>query len=144
MRGILLVYIFTTLIFIRIRNIRNDLKQKKPFAGIPEEFYKSAEGLENEPEKGKRCSKCFELRLRKTAELCKKLGINLFTTSIVISPHKNFQKLSEIGRKIAEEYNLTYIDIDFKKKDGFLKTNKISKELGLYRQNYCGCKFSLR
>lgn len=62
----------------------------------------------------------------------------------MISPHKNFQKLSEIGRKIAEEYNLTYIDIDFKKKDGFLKTNKISKELGLYRQNYCGCKFSLR
>lgn len=111
---------------------------------IPEEFYKSAEGLENEPEKGKRCDKCFELRLRKTAELCQKLGINLFTTSIVISPHKNFQKLSEIGKKIAKEYNLTYIDIDFKKKDGFLKTNKISRELGLYRQNYCGCKFSLR
>lgn len=109
----------------------------------PEEFYKAAQGLENEPEKGKRCDKCFELRLRKTAELCEKLGIKTFTTSIVISPHKNFAKLSQIGKKIAEEYNLDYLDIDFKKKDGFLKTNKISKELELYRQNYCGCKFSL-
>ena len=61
----------------------------------------------------------------------------------MISPHKSFQKLSAIGRKIAQEYNLNYIDIDFKKKDGFLKTNKISKELNLYRQNYCGCKFAL-
>ncbi len=111
---------------------------------IPEEFYKISKGLESEPEKGKRCDKCFELRLRNTAELCNKLGIKTFTTSIVISPHKNFQKISEIGKKIAEEFHLTYLDIDFKKKDGFLKTNKISKSLELYRQNYCGCKFSLR
>lgn len=110
----------------------------------PEEFYACAKGLENEPEKGLRCDKCFELRLRKTAEQAKLLGINQFTTSIVISPHKNFNKLTEIGEKIAEEYGLKYLAIDFKKKDGFLKTNKISKELNLYRQNYCGCKFSIR
>ncbi len=110
----------------------------------PDEFYDAAKGLEYEPEKGKRCDKCFELRLRKTAEFAKKLGINKFTTSIVISPHKSFQKLSQIGETIAKEYGLEYLAIDFKKKDGFLKTNKISKELGLYRQNYCGCKFSLR
>lgn len=107
-----------------------------------ETFYKAAKGLENEPEKGRRCDKCFELRLLKTAQLAKKLGINEFTTSIVISPHKNFQKLTQIGQKIAGEYNLIYQAIDFKKKDGFLKTNKISKELNLYRQNYCGCEFS--
>ena len=107
-----------------------------------EEFYKIVKGLENEPEKGRRCDKCFELRLLKTAQLAKKLGINEFTTSIVISPHKSFQKLTEIGEKIAKNYNLSYKAIDFKKKDGFLKTNKISRELNLYRQNYCGCEFS--
>lgn len=110
----------------------------------PDEFYSAAKGFEAEPEKGLRCDRCFELRLRKTAELCRQMGIKTFTTSIVISPHKNFRKLSAIGKKIAEEYGLNYLDVDFKKKDGFLKTNKISRELGLYRQNYCGCEFSLR
>lgn len=104
-------------------------------------FYQAAKGLENEPEKGLRCLKCFELRLSKAYALAQKLGIEKFTTSIVISPHKNFEKLTEIGHKIAGE---NYLAIDFKKKDGFLKTNKIAKELELYRQNYCGCKFSKR
>lgn len=108
------------------------------------EFYEVAIGLENEPERGKRCDKCFELRLKKAAEFAKSRGIEKFTTSIVISPHKNFQKLSEIGEKIAQDEGLNFLAIDFKKKDGFLKTNKISRELELYRQNYCGCKFSLR
>lgn len=110
----------------------------------PNEFYEVAIGLENEPERGKRCDMCFELRLKKTAEFAKSRGIEKFTTSIVISPHKNFQKLSEIGEKIAQDEGLNFLAIDFKKKDGFLKTNKISRELELYRQNYCGCKFSLR
>ena len=110
----------------------------------PAEFYDVAKGYENEPEKGKRCDRCFELRLRKTAEFAKKIGVENFTTSIVISPHKNFQKLSQIGEKIANDYGLNYLAFDFKKKDGFLKTNKISRELALYRQNYCGCEFSLR
>lgn len=110
----------------------------------PDEYYDFVKGFEQEPEKGARCDKCFELRLRKTAQFAIERSISNFTTSIVISPHKNFQKLSIIGNKIAEEYNLNYLDIDFKKKDGFLKTNRISKELGLYRQNYCGCKFAMR
>ncbi len=110
----------------------------------PEEFYGFVKGLEDEPERGERCDKCFELRLRKTAQFAKQRGVKNFTTSIVISPHKNFQKLSEIGQKIVNETGLNYVSIDFKKKDGFLKTNKIARELGLYRQNYCGCKFSLR
>ena len=109
-----------------------------------EEFYAYAKGLESEPEKGRRCDRCFELRLSKTAKLAKELGIKEFTTSIVISPHKNFAKLSKIGEKIATENNLLFKAIDFKKQDGFLKTNKLSKELNLYRQNYCGCEFSIR
>lgn len=110
----------------------------------PETFYEIAKGYENEPEKGKRCDRCFELRLQKTAQKAKELGLSQFTTSIVISPHKNFSKLTEIGENIAKKENLNYIAIDFKKKDGFLKTNRISRELELYRQNYCGCEFSIR
>lgn len=110
----------------------------------PDEYYEFVKGFENEPEKGLRCDKCFELRLRKTAEYAKSIGVSKFTTSIVISPHKNFAKLASIGEKIAQETGIEYLAVDFKKKDGFLKTNKISKELGLYRQSYCGCKFALR
>lgn len=110
----------------------------------PEKFYSIAKGLENEPEKGLRCNKCFELRLMKTAQLAIKLNVQEFTTSIVISPHKNFSLLSKIGEKIAQDYGLIYKAIDFKKQDGFLKSNKLSKELKLYRQNYCGCEFSIK
>lgn len=111
---------------------------------VPNEYYEFVKGFENEPEKGLRCDKCFELRLRKTAEFAKSIGVNKFTTSIVISPHKNFAKLTSIGEKIAQETGIEYLAVDFKKKDGFLKTNKISKELNLYRQNYCGCSFAMR
>lgn len=110
----------------------------------PEEFFDYVKGFENEPEKGLRCDKCFELRLQKTAEKAKELAITDFTTSIVISPHKNFQKLAKIGTEIAEKENLNFLAVNFKKKDGFLKTNKIANSLSLYRQNYCGCKFSMR
>lgn len=109
-----------------------------------QKFYDAAKGLENEPERGKRCIKCFNLRLEETAKKAKALNIEKFSTSIVISPHKNFQLISSIGSEIAQKYGLEYLSIDFKKKDGFLKTNKISRELGLYRQNYCGCEFSVR
>lgn len=106
-----------------------------------DEFLNFVQGLENEPERGLRCDKCIELRLQKTAQKALDLGIKKITTSLVISPHKNFLKISEIGKKAAG-MDLEYIAIDFKKKDGFLKTNQLSKELGLYRQNYCGCEFS--
>ena len=108
---------------------------------IYDEFIK---GFENEPEKGKRCDKCFALRLTKSAQKAQELGIEEFTTSMVISPHKDFAKLTEIGKAIAKEKNLSYLPINFRKKDGFLKTNKISKSLNLYRQNYCGCKFAMK
>ena len=110
----------------------------------PIEYLEYVKGLENEPERGKRCDKCIELRLKKTAEKSKELGIGIFTTSLPISPHKDFQKISSIGENIAKDNNLNYLSLDFKKKDGFLKTNKLSRELNIYRQNYCGCKFSKR
>lgn len=108
----------------------------------PEVYYESVKGFENEPEKGARCDKCFELRLRKSAQMAKSLGIDVFTTSIVISPHKNYEKLTKIGQNIAQEFGLDYFAENFRKQDGFLKTNQISKSLNLYRQNYCGCKFA--
>ena len=108
----------------------------------PEVYYDFIKGFEEEPEKGLRCDKCFELRLRKTAEFAKNLGIEEFTTSMVISPHKNYEKLTTIGQNIAQELGLEYFVHNFRKQDGFLKTNQISKSLNLYRQNYCGCKFA--
>jgi len=108
----------------------------------PKMFEISAFGLEEEPEGGKRCNKCFKMRLLKTAERANELGIENFTTSIVISPHKNFKLISEIGKTISQEYGINYLEIDFKKKDGFLKSNKIAKKFELYRQNYCGCSYS--
>ena len=104
----------------------------------PNEYLEYISGLEFEPEKGARCDKCIELRLRKTAIKTQELGLKCFTTSLVISPHKNFEKISLIGKRISENY----LAINFRKKDGFLKTNQLSKELNLYRQNYCGCKFA--
>ena len=108
----------------------------------PQRYLDYVKGYENEPEGGARCIKCFELRLNDTAKKAKELGINNFTTSMIISPHKNFKNLTLVGNQIAEKYDLKFLDIDFKKKDGFLKTNQISKELNLYRQNYCGCIFA--
>lgn len=105
-----------------------------------DKFLELVKGFENEPERGARCDICIKMRLKAASEKAKELGINKFTTSLVISPHKNFDKISEIGNNVAD--GLEYIAIDFKKKDGFLKTNKLSKDLGLYRQNYCGCEFS--
>ncbi len=108
----------------------------------PQEYYDFVKGFETEPEKGLRCDKCFELRLLQTAKFAKSIGIERFTTSLGISPHKNFEKLSKIGEEISKKLGIEYLAINFRKKDGFLKTNEISRELGLYRQNYCGCKFA--
>ena len=106
------------------------------------EYIEVVRGLEKEPERGRRCEKCIELRLMKAAEKAKEFEINVFTTSLPISPHKNFVKISSCGEEIAKNYDIKFLAVDFKKKDGFLKTNKLSKELNLYRQNYCGCEFA--
>lgn len=107
-------------------------------------FYDTVKGFENLPEGGERCFKCYELRLRKTADYAKKHNFDYFTTTLSISPLKNAQKLNEIGLKIANEYNIKYLVSDFKKKNGYKRSVEISAEYGMYRQNYCGCIFSKR
>lgn len=110
----------------------------------PEEFYKAVKGLESEPEGGGRCFKCYELRLRKTAELAGREKFDYFTTTLTVSPLKNSVKLNEIGLKVAKETATEYLLSDFKKKEGYKRSIELSKEYGLYRQNYCGCVYSKR
>lgn len=107
-----------------------------------QEYLDAVTGFELEPERGQRCDKCIELRLLKTFQKAKILGINKITTTLPISPHKNFNKITIIGDNLANHFGIQYLSFDFKKKDGFLKTNTISKELNLYRQNFCGCKYA--
>jgi hypothetical protein len=110
----------------------------------PELFFELSEGLEEEPERGRRCYKCYELRLRKTAEYAKKNGYDIFTTTLSISPHKNAAWLNEIGKRLSEELDIEYLYSDFKKKNGYARSIELSKEYNLYRQNYCGCIYSRR
>lgn len=107
-----------------------------------DKFYDATKGFENEKEGGERCFKCFELRLEEAAQLAKRLGFDYYTTTLSISPHKNAEKLNEIGIKIGEKYNIKYLVSDFKKKNGYKRSIELSKEYDLYRQNYCGCIFS--
>ncbi len=107
-------------------------------------YYNCIEGLENEPEKGSRCEKCFELRLDKTALFSLSRGADYFSTTLSVSPHKSFNQIKNVANHIAQKYNIPYLEMDFKKQDGFKKTNAIAKEYDFYRQDYCGCKFSIR
>ncbi|MBQ7453015.1 MAG: epoxyqueuosine reductase QueH [Clostridia bacterium] len=109
----------------------------------PQEFERCALGLENEKEGGARCPKCFALRLSKTAQKAKELGYDAFATTLTVSPHKNAQQITEIGNQISTEVGVAYLPYDFKKKEGFKRSIELSKEYNLYRQNYCGCRFSL-
>ena len=108
------------------------------------EFYDAVKGMENEQEGGARCFKCYELRLRKTAEYAKENEFEYITTTLTISPHKNSDKINEIGLKVAEDYGLKYLLSDFKKNDGFKRSIELSNEYDLYRQSFCGCEFSKR
>lgn len=110
----------------------------------PALFFEMARGLEKEPERGKRCYKCYELRMREAAAYAKAHGFDLFTTTLSISPHKNAAWINEIGERLADEFEIGYLYSDFKKKNGYARSIELSKEYDLYRQNYCGCIFSLR
>lgn len=107
-------------------------------------FYETIRGCEKIPEGGKRCFRCYELRLRKTAEYAKRMDMDYFTTTLSISPLKNAQKLNDIGRKLMEEYGVEYLLSDFKKREGYKRSIELSREYNMYRQNYCGCVFSKR
>lgn len=99
-------------------------------------------GLENEPERGKRCYVCYELRLRECAKLAKEKGYDYFSTTLSISPYKNSNWLNEIGSKLEKEYQVNYLYADFKKKNGYKRSIELSNIYHLYRQNYCGCIYS--
>ncbi len=108
----------------------------------PEEFYQEVKGLEMEPEGGARCEKCFELRLHQAAFVAKAGAYDYFTTTLTISPLKSAPKLNQIGERVGKEMGVEFLPSDFKKKDGYRRSVQLSKEYGLYRQDYCGCVYS--
>ncbi len=110
---------------------------------IPEEFAGAAQGLESEPEGGRRCAACFALRLEDTAKKARDGGFEYFATTLTVSPHKNAELLNSIGGALGEKYGVKYLFSDFKKREGYKRSIELSREHGLYRQVYCGCKYSL-
>lgn len=109
----------------------------------PEEFYGAVRGLEEYPEGSARCPACFSLRLGKTAEKAAAEGFDYFATTLTVSPHKNAEVINSIGYKLGGLYGAGYLPSDFKKRDGYKRSIQLSAEYGLYRQDYCGCKFAL-
>lgn len=108
----------------------------------PQVFRELSRGLEQEPEGGSRCRECFKLRLEKTAEMAKMEGSDFFATTLTVSPHKKFSLINKIGMDLAIRYGLSYLAEDFKKKAGYQRSIELSKDFGLYRQQFCGCEYS--
>lgn len=126
-----------------------DMEVKHPVSFIAgsydrEKFYEMAKGLEHMKEGRERCFKCYRLRLEESAKIAREGEFDYFTTTLSISPMKNASKLNEIGMEVAKEYDVSYLQSDFKKKNGYKRSIELSNEYGLYRQDYCGCEFSLR
>ena len=107
-------------------------------------FLQLAKGHELDKEGGDRCSICFEIRLGQTAKVAKQRGFDLFATTLSVSPHKNTAQINSIGQKVAKQYGVEFLPENFKKQDGYLDSIRLSKQYNLYRQNYCGCRFSIR
>lgn len=110
----------------------------------PGRFFEISRGLEQCPEGGERCFACYALRLHETARRAKAGGYDYFTTTLSISPLKNAVKLNEIGERLSKEYGVAWLPSDFKKRDGYKRSIELSREYGLYRQDYCGCVYSRR
>ena len=101
-------------------------------------------GLEDQPEGGRRCAECFKLRLSKTAEIAERGNYDFFATTLTISPLKNAALINGIGEKLQEGRRAKWLYSDFKKRDGYLQSIRLSEKYGLYRQDFCGCRYSLR
>lgn len=108
----------------------------------PARFFEAVKGLENCPEGGERCFACYEMRLRESAKRAAEGKYDYFTTTLTISPLKNAVKLNEIGERLAQEYGVCWLPSDFKKRGGYQRSIVLSKEYGLYRQDFCGCVYS--
>ena len=107
-----------------------------------EAFEEIARGRENLPERSERCYLCYEMRMRKTAEYAKAHGYDCFTTALSISPYKVARWINEIGERLAAEYGIAFVHSDFKKQNGYARSIQLSREYGLYRQDWCGCVYS--
>ncbi len=135
----------TQLDFIEKYNNRIDAKDRIAYLEGPYEpelFYSAVKGLEKEPEGGKRCLPCFQLRLEKTAETAIISGFDTFGTTLTVSPYKNFELIYKLGMQLGMRYGLTFLGEDFKKQGGYQRSIELSKEYHLYRQHFCGCDFS--
>lgn len=127
----------------------NEKKWKNPVKFLDcdwenEKFEQTIKGMEKEPEGGIRCHSCFSLRLSKTAELAKENNFDYFVTTLSISPLKNAEVLNNIGQELSQKYGVRYLPSDFKKREGYKRSIELSKEFNLYRQNFCGCRYSKR
>ena len=136
--------------FIKRQNTQKEFLQKyNPEIKLIEGDWDNAfyedyiKGFEGCKEGGERCKLCFELRLENVANLAKNQNYDLFATTLTVSPHKNAKLINEIGKNIEQKIGVEYLPSDFKKQDGYLQSIKLSKEYNLYRQNYCGCKYSI-
>ena len=108
---------------------------------MPEEWFNETSSLENEPEGGKRCEVCFRLRLKSAYSYMECHGWEAFTTTLTISPHKSADVINQVGREIGGE---RFLVRDFKKKEGFKRAMELAKKWALYRQDYCGCIYSMK
>ncbi len=108
----------------------------------PSIYDQAVQGHESDPERGPRCTLCFNLRLRAAAEIARAQHFDYFTTTLSISPHKDAQLLNRLGERIGREYGVPYLPSDFKKKNGFKRSTELTAAYGMYRQDYCGCRFS--
>lgn len=108
----------------------------------PEQFWQAVRGYEHCPEGRERCEICFDMRLRATAKQAVAGGYDYFGTTLTISPLKNAPLLNEIGEKLGQEYGVSWLPSDFKKRNGYKRSIELSAEYELYRQDYCGCAFS--
>lgn len=106
---------------------------------LPKDFFVSIKGKETLGEGSERCDACIGYRLEKTANFAKKNGYDIFASTLSVSPHKNAQKINLIGLRLSEKYGIEYLESDFKKKNGFLRSIELCKKYNIYRQTYCGC-----
>jgi len=110
---------------------------------IPESFFEAVKGLENEPEGGKRCEVCIKMRMEQAALKAKECKTDYFATTLTVSPHKNAVYINKTGEELEKELNISYLISDFKKKNGYKRSTELCRIHNIYRQNYCGCIFSL-